>query len=362
MRAAVLSADGELTIERVPVPRPRDGEVLVRVDAVGVCHTDLHVLKNEVAFPRPCVLGHEISGTVVEAAEGFDAGDRVVGGFIMPCTRCAACLDGRDDLCENFFAQNRLRGTLYDGETRLFRDDGSPLAMYSMAGMAEYCVCPASGLTALPEALPRHASAILGCAAMTAYGAVTRAADLRAGQTVAVVATGGVGMSVVQIARALGAAQIIAVDVSGEKLELASRLGATHTVDSRDADPVAAVRELTGGRGVDVAFEALGRPETFEQASAMIADGGTLVAIGIAAGAATAAIEITRLVRRSQRIVGSYGARTRVDLPAVVELAARGGFDLEQAVTRRYGLDEIVQAFDDLGAGRIRGRAIITME
>ncbi|MCU1636649.1 MAG: Alcohol dehydrogenase zinc-binding domain protein [Cryobacterium sp.] len=366
MRAAVLSADGALALETIPVPRPGPGEALIRVQAVGVCHTDLHVLKGEVGFPMPCVLGHEVSGTVVATGdvgpagpEAFQPGDRVVGGFIMPCTECAACLAGRDDLCERFFSMNRLAGTLYDGRTRLARADGTPLAMYSMAALAEYCVCPVSGLARLPENLPFENSAILGCAAMTAYGAVTRAGGIGSGMTIAVVATGGIGMSVVQIARSLGASQVIAVDVSAEKLELARTLGATDTVDVRDGDVVAAVRGLTGGRGVDVAFEALGRPETFEQALRMLADGGTLVAIGIAAGASTASIEITPLVRRSQRIIGSYGARTRVDLPAVVALAAAGGFDLERAVTRRYSLEEAPNAFADLAAGRITGRAIV---
>jgi S-(hydroxymethyl)glutathione dehydrogenase/alcohol dehydrogenase len=210
--------------------------------------------------------------------------------------------------------------------------------------------------------LPFEASAILGCAAMTAYGAVVRAAELSPGNTVAVVATGGVGMSVVQIARALGASRVIAVDVDADKLALASVLGATDVVDSRDGDPVAAVRALTGGAGVDVAFEALGRAQTFEQASRMLADGGRLVAIGIAAGTTTAAVEITPLVRRSQRIIGSYGARTRVDLPAVIALAADGGFDLSRSVTRRYALDDVAAAFDDLAGGHIQGRAVVTMQ
>ncbi|MCS5734783.1 zinc-binding dehydrogenase [Herbiconiux daphne] len=380
MRAAVLSADGVVRVERIPVPVPRAGEALLRVEACGLCHTDVHVLKGEVAFPTPCVLGHEVSGVVValegdggrgirvgdgngegDGGRGIRVGDRVVGGFIMPCTECAACLAGRDDLCERFFSMNRLKGTLYDGESRLARADGETLAMYSMAGMAEYCVSPVSGLVPLPDGLPFDASAVLGCAAMTAYGAVARAAELRPGATVAVVATGGVGMSVVQIARALGAARVIAVDIDTAKLELAMTLGATDVVDSRDADPVAAVRALTGGRGVDVAFEALGRPQTFEQASRMLADGGRLVAIGIAAGAATAAIEITPLVRRGQQIVGSFGARTRVDLPAVVGLAASGAFDLERSVTRRYDLDDVARAFGDLAAGRILGRAVVRM-
>src|SRR5207249_6812746 len=146
---------------------------LVRITACGVCHTDLHVIKGEVPFPTPAVLGHEISGTVVELGEGVEGpavGTRVVGTFIMPCGACEACRSARDDLCEPFFALNRLRGTLYDGETRLFRPDGSPLAMYSMGGLAEYAVVPATALFELPAGLPVEEAAVFGCAALTAYG------------------------------------------------------------------------------------------------------------------------------------------------------------------------------------------------
>src|SRR5260370_10748754 len=146
MKAAILDhAPGRMRIEEIPVPAPLDGEVLIKVAACGVCHTDLHVIKAEVAFPTPAVLGHEISGTVVATGPGVDGlrpDTSVACAFIMPCGRCRSCAVGRDDLCDNFFAMNRLRGTLYDGTTRLRRGDGSPLAMYSMAGLAEYSVVP----------------------------------------------------------------------------------------------------------------------------------------------------------------------------------------------------------------------------
>lgn len=368
MLAAVWSGDpGKLSLERIPVPVPQRDEALIRVAACGVCHTDLHVMKGEVGFPCPAVLGHEISGTVVrlgptaQECQGFAVGDQVVGAFIMPCNACPACAAGRDDLCGNFFAQNRLRGTLYDGTSRLHRDDGTPLAMYSMGGLAEYAVVPTSGLAPLPAQLPIDSSAVLGCAAMTAYGAVRRGAELTLGESMVVVAIGGVGSSIIQVGRASGAYPIIAVDVSDDKLEAATRLGAHFTVNARAGDPVAAVRELTGGVGVDVAFEALGRPETFSQAIKMLADGGRMVAVGIADGTTTANVEITPIVRRAQRIIGSYGARTRVDLRAVVQLAARGAFEVEQAVSCRYPLEEASEAYNALDRGEIQGRAIITM-
>ena len=365
MRAAVLdSAGGDLHVEEVPVPAPRAGEVLVKVGACGVCHTDLHVIKGEVAFPMPCVLGHEIAGTVAAlgpGVQGLKEGSQVACAFIMPCGTCRFCVQGRDDLCETFFAMNRLKGTLYDGETRLSRADGTPLWMYSMGGLADYAVVPAGDVFPLPEGIRPHEAAILGCAVFTAFGAVRNSADLRTGESVAIVAVGGVGMNLVQVARAFGAAQIIAIDIVDEKLEMAKRLGATHTVNGSRDNVVATVRELTGGVGVDVAFEALGRAETFIQASEVLRDGGRMVAIGIAPGTTTAPLEITRLVRRSQRVIGSYGARTRHDMPQVLQLAARGIFRPEDVVTRRYPLEEVDNAYKALARGEIAGRAIIEM-
>jgi succinate semialdehyde reductase (NADPH) len=364
MRAAVLSApQGPLEVEEIPVPEPGPGEILVRVAACGVCHTDLHVMKGEVAFPTPAVLGHEISGTVAALGPGVEGpppGTPVASAFIMPCGTCPACARGRDDLCERFFQLNRLKGVLYDGRTRLHRRDGSPLAMYSMGGLAEYAVVPATDVFPLPAGLPLVESAVLGCAVFTAYGAVRHAADLRAGERVAVVAVGGVGSNVVQVARAFGAAQVIAVDVRDDKLRAAEGLGATHGVNAAREDPVARVRELTGGLGVDAAFEVLGRAETFVQAVEMLRDGGRMVAVGIAPGRTAAPVEITRLVRRGLRIVGSFGARTRADMPEILALAAQGFFRPERMVTRRFRLEEADAAYRALDRGEIVGRAVVT--
>lgn len=365
MRAAVLEAPhAGLKVEEIPVPEPRAGEVLVKVTACGVCHTDLHVMKDETPFPTPAVLGHEITGTVQSlgpGVEGPEPGTPVAASFIMPCGSCRYCVRGRDDVCEKFFSMNRLRGVLYDGETRLRRKDGTPLAMYSMAGLAEYAVVPATDVFPLPAGLPPEESAILGCAVFTAYGAVRNGADLRAGETAAVVAMGGVGSNMVQISRAFGASRVIAVDVSREKLEAARGLGATDTVNGAEEDAVERVMELTGGEGVDVAFEALGRPETFTQAAGMLRDGGRMVAVGIAPGKTAAPVEITRLVRRSQRLIGSYGARTRTDMPEILALAARGFLNPQQTVTRRFPLDEVDSAYKALENGEISGRAVVVL-
>ena len=367
MRAAVLRdiADG-MKVETIRTPRPRTGEVLVRVSACGMCHSDLHVISGAIAFPTPCVLGHEVAGEVVEIGphnehSGLTVGDRVAGGFLMPCGQCEPCAAGRDDLCEPFFSLNRLKGRLYDDTTRLFDLDGNPIWMYSMGGLAEYCVIPSTSVAKLPDGVDPVAGAILGCAAMTAYGAVRRGADLRYGETVAVVATGGVGSNVIQIAKAFGARRIVAIDVADDKLAAAVELGATDTVNSAKVDAREAVMELTAGRGVDVAFEVLGRPQTWLTALDVLRDGGRMVPIGLGAGVQKAEVEINRTVRRSQSIIGSYGARTRRDLPEVVRMAASGVIDYRHIVSRRYGLDEVAAGYQQLHDGQITGRAVVDM-
>lgn len=285
MRAAVLrDYDKGLQVETIRTPRPKAGEVLIKVTACGLCHSDLHVIGGAIAFPLPAVLGHEVAGTIVELGPGtehtgLEVGQQVAGGFLMPCGQCRHCAAGRDELCEPFFELNRLKGVLYDGTTRLYSLDGEPIQMYSMGGLAEYSVVPATALAPVPEGVDPVSSAILGCAAMTGYGAVRRGADLKYGETVAVVAVGGVGSNIVQIARAFGASQVIAIDVADDKLEAVKAFGATATINSMTQDAREEVLKLTNGRGVDVSFEALGIPSTWSTALDVLADGGRMVPI-----------------------------------------------------------------------------------
>lgn len=365
MRAAVWEGPGKpLRIRTIPRPQPAVGEVRIRVAACGVCHSDLHVLRGEVAFPAPAVMGHEVSGVIDAVGEGvpsFAPGDRVVGSFIMPCGTCWQCARNRDDLCETFFAENRLQGNLLDGTSRLTTAEGERLSMYSMGGMAEYAIIPDTAITRVPESLPLEEAAVLGCAGMTAYGAIRAAERVGPGVAVAVVAVGGVGSSIIQIAKHLGAHPIIAIDVDETKLSGARVIGADHTIDGRDPRLNEIVLEATEGRGVEVAFEALGRPQTLEQGLSLLAAGGRLVAVGIADRDAAMSVPITGLVRRAQSIVGSFGGSPQRELPVVVALAADGGFDLAEAVSARYSLDQVQEAYDDLAARRIAGRAIIRM-
>ena len=367
MRAAVLRDHDEgLRVETIRTPRPKAGEVLIKVAACGLCHSDLHVIGGAIAFPLPAVLGHEVTGTIVEVGPGNEhtglkTGQNVAGGFLMPCGQCDACASGHDELCGPFFDLNRLKGLLYDGTTRLATPEGDPISMYSMGGLAEYAVVPSTSVTPVPERIDLVPAAILGCAAMTGYGAVRRGADLRFGETVAVVATGGVGTNIVQIARAFGASQVIAIDVDDDKLAPMPGYGATAVVNSVTHDAREEVLRLTGGTGVDVAFEALGIPATWKTALDVLADGGRMVPIGLGAGVQTAEVEINRTVRRSQSILGSYGARTRQDLPAVVDLAARGVINYKDVVSRRFPLSEAGAGYEALRNHRIQGRAVVDM-
>jgi S-(hydroxymethyl)glutathione dehydrogenase/alcohol dehydrogenase len=363
MKAAVIrEVNAPMQIEELRDPEPMDGEVLIKVAACGVCHSDLHIQDGSIPFPMPVVIGHEISGTVVGLGPGVDdvsVGDRVVGAFIMPCGTCRACRSGREQLCEPFFAHNRRNGTLYDGNTRLFDRSGAPVWMYSMGGLSELAVVPAHGVARVPDRLPLADSAIVGCALMTAYGATMDAAQLEPAQDVAVIGAGGVGMSIVQMARALDAGRIVAVDIDDAKLVLARTLGATDVVNASVADPVAAVQELTDSRGVDVVFEAIGNPVTFRQATNMVADGGRCVMIGIAAPGVAGEIEITRLVRRRLQVIGSLGGRPRHDMAAVMELAGRGALDIQGSIGGRFTLETAAEAYGLLAAGEITGRAVV---
>lgn len=366
MRAAVVrERSGPFVVEELRDPRPGPEEILVEVAAAGACHTDLHIHDGSVAFPLPCVLGHEISGVVAEVGAGVDhvqVGQRVVGAFIMPCGHCAECRGGRSELCVEFFAHNRLSGTLYDGQTRLFDRAGDPVWMYSMGGMSELAVMPALAAVPLPDALPLRESAILGCAFLTALGAAGRVAEVGPGATVAIFGAGGVGSSLIQVCRALGASRVIAVDLDDTKLAAARRLGAGEVVNGSGTDPVAAIRELTDGRGVDVAFEAIGRPVTFRQAGEVCADGGAAVMVGIAPTGALGEVEITRLVRRKLRLLGSFGGRPQEDLPVLMAMAAEGRIDLAGEVSEHVPLEGVDDVFTRLRRGEILGRAVVDVQ
>lgn len=372
MKAVVWRGDPDPTkmkVEMLRMPKPRKGEVLVKVRACGVCHTDLHCIQGEVPFPAPAVFGHEISGTVVGLGEGANesrlpVGTKVACTFIMPCGTCHHCKVGEEDTCEPFFSKNRLKGQLYDGETRLFEKSGEPVAMYSFAGLAEYAVVPETAVFPLPSALTQDLfaeSALLGCAFFTAMGAVRHAAQMKAGQSVVILGAGGIGGGLIQLTKFLGASPVIAVDISDKALQLARELGADHCINALTENVVERIASLTGGLRADICFEALGSKATFEQAIMSVRDGGKACYVGIADVRTKAEVPITHVVRRRISLVGSYGARASQDMPVLIDIAAAGGVKLGSAVTRRFPLEGAAEAYSLLKNRQIAGRAIIEM-
>lgn len=340
---------------------PKPSEVSVEVAACGVCHTDLHVMKDEVAFPRPAVLGHEITGvvkTVGKDVNDLKPGDRVVCSFIMPCKECRHCARGLPEICERFFQKNRLNGQMLDGTTRIHGRNGAPKAMYSMSGHATQAIVPASAVYKLPDSVSLQDAAILGCSLFTAYGAVHQVAGVRPGETVAVIAAGGIGLSIIHLAKAAGALEVIAIDIDDEKLSLARQLGATKTINSNSLEPIEEMQEYLG-HGLDVVFEALGSTPTTRLATDLVDDGGKVVLAGIAPAGQTLDVEITKLVRRKIQILGSFGANPLTVMPKVIALAESGEIDLAKLITHRFAFHEVEEAYSRLAQGRIRGRAVV---
>ena len=391
MRAVVWRGSAnpaDMKVETLKIPVPKANEVLVKVKACGVCHTDLHCIKAEVPFPKPAVFGHEISGEVMycgseEDNEKFPPGTKVMSPFIMPCGSCSFCNQGEEDTCETFFAMNRLKGHLYDDSTRLFSagqadsigKEDEEIAMYSFAGLAEYAVVPKTAVFAIPEKILGtnlfEESCILGCAFFTAFGAIRNAAELKPfvnkdgnskSPSVAVIGCGGVGGALLQLLKYYKISPILAIDVTDGALEQAKKLGADYTINSRtETDVTAKILEITNGKKVDVCFEVIGLKQTFEQAVMGVRDGGKACFIGISDVKTKAEIPITHIVRRRISMVGSYGARASSDMPALLDIAADGGIDLNGAITRRFTLDQAAEAYSLLNERKITGRAIVTL-
>lgn len=331
MRAAVFHGDGRgLSVEEWPIPEPGPGEVLVEVAACGVCHTDLHYLDHGTPTfkPPPIVLGHEVSGTVAAVGAEVDRvaeGDRVLLPAVLTCGSCEACRTGRENVC----AESRMLGNHVDG------------------GYAEYVVAPARDVFHLPDEIPLEEGSIIADALTTPYHAVVNRGRVKPGDAVVVVGCGGIGLNLVQTAAAVGA-RVVAVDVAEEKLEWAARLGAAETVHAPSVERVdKAVRRASGG-GADVAFEAVGKAATQEQALACLKTGGRLVLVGYSPE--TMGLNAGRVMFRELEVVGSLGCRP-VDYPRVIELARRGRLEVAALVTHRFALDEIDRAFDALRAG-----------
>lgn len=344
-----------LSIEEVELDAPAYGEVLVRIRSAGLCHSDLSVINGDRPRPTPMALGHEAAGLVEEVGPGVDdlkAGDAVIMVFMPSCGHCLPCAEGRPALCEPGAAANGA-GTLLSGGRRLSYK-GQPVNHHlGVSAFAEHAVVSRRSLVKIDADLPFDHAALFGCAVLTGVGAVVNTAQLKAGQSVAIVGLGGVGLAALLGAVSAGAAEIIAVDLVAEKRELALTLGATDAIDPRDENAVARIKDLTRG-GVDVAVELAGSVRALSFAYAACRRGGLTVTAGLANPTEKLELQQVSLVAEERTLKGSYIGScvpTR-DIPRYVGLFRAGRLPVDRLLTSTGRLDDINAAFDALADGR----------
>jgi S-(hydroxymethyl)glutathione dehydrogenase / alcohol dehydrogenase len=351
-------------VETVTLAAPRRGEVLVRVAAAGVCHSDVHLADGVLGAGRwPMVLGHEGAGVVEAVGEGVSEvspGDRVAFCFVPSCGVCGACRAGRRTLCEPA-GRNGFAGMLMDGTSRLRARDGAVLQHGLMvACFAEYAVVPAGGAVALPGSIPLWQAALLGCGVVTGMGAVNRA-GVRVGSTVCVIGCGGVGLQVIAGARLAGAARIVAVDRDAGKLEIARRRGATHVIDAaRNGNVVDGILAVVPG-GVDHAFEVVGIPATIRQAWEVLRPGGTAIVVGLAPPGVEVSLPAVEFLSE-KTITGSYYGSSDVNaaIRELAQLVVDGRIDLADVVSDVIALEDVQAALQRLRRGEgVRSVVII---
>jgi alcohol dehydrogenase len=343
-----------LGIEQVELDPPGEGEVLVRIRAAGLCHSDLSVIDGNRPRPLPMVLGHEAAGVVEETGYGVTAlarGDHVVAAFVPSCGHCIPCATGRPALCEPGFAANTA-GTLLSGERRLHDARGAVNHHLGVSGFAQCAVLAANSLVRVPSDLPFAEAALFGCAVITGVGAVVNTAAMPHGASAAIVGLGGVGLAALLAARMLDAEHIVAIDMNERKLAIARELGATATVNAADADAVQKIRDLTRG-GVACAFEMAGSPRALELAYRITARGGTTVSAGLPSPQHQFSVSQVSLVAEERTLKGSYlgSCVPSRDIPHYIDWYRAGRLPVNRLLSERVRLDGINEAFDRLAAG-----------
>ncbi len=364
IRAAVLDAMGAshpyaqsrpLQIQEVELAPPGHGEVLIKVAAAGLCHSDLSVINGDRPRPMPMALGHEASGVVEEVGEGVTdlvPGDHVVIVFVPSCGHCDPCAEGRPALCEPGAAANGA-GTLLSGARRISRVGGQPLNHHlGCSVFAEYATVSRRSLVKIDKSVPLNMAALFGCAVLTGVGAVINTAKVTMGASVAVIGLGGVGLAALIGAAAAGARQIIAIDLSDDKLKMAKALGATHTVNAGQADVAEQVKALSNG-GVEFAFEFAGAIRALELAYRITRRGGTTVTAGLPPSTAMLPLPAVSLVAEERTLKGSY-IGTCVpsrDVPRYISMFQQGRLPVDKLLTGTMPLEDINRGFDLLHAG-----------
>jgi len=355
VRAVVARAKGEpVTIETIEVPDPGPGEVLVAVQACGVCHTDLHYREGAINDDFPFLLGHEAAGVVEEVGDGVtevEAGDFVVLNWRAVCGRCRSCERGRPWYC--FATHNATSRMTLDGE------ELSPAL--GIGAFAEKTVVAAGQATRVNPAVRPEVAGLIGCGVMAGLGAAMNTGGVGRGDSVAVFGCGGVGDAAIEGSRLAGAHTIIAVDIDPRKLEWAREFGATHTVNSAEEDPVEAIRALTGGNGVDVAIEAVGLPVTYEQAFYSRDLAGTVVLVGVPNPEMRIELPMIEVFGRGGSLKSSwYGdCLPSRDFPMLIDLHLQGRLALDRFVSETIGLDEVEEAFHKMMRGEVLRSVVV---
>lgn len=360
-RAAILRRTGApLSQETIALADPGPGDVLVRIRAAGLCHTDLEAIEGQLAVPLPAILGHEAAGEI--AAIGPGVTDRAVGEHVVlswnpHCGQCFYCDQDQPILCARYLG-NAAASYHFDGAPRFFCDELPVHQLMYLGAFAEYCVVQAACAIPIPRALPFDQAALIGCGVMTGVGAATRIAALRWGATAMVIGCGAVGLSAVQGCRLAGAGRILAVDPNPARRALALRLGATEAVDPADA--VAVARAATDGRGADVVIEAAGAPAAFALSLEAVRPGGEVVWLGKTAIGAEVPFRWGSLMQEKRITRSSYGgARPARDFPLIAQAALDGKLDLAAMISARLGLAQINSGFAALKRGEtVRGVVI----
>lgn len=354
MRAALVTNYGDpVQITEVDLAPPQDGEVLVRIEAAGVCHSDLSVVQGKLPYPLPCVIGHEGAGVVEEVGPGVRTvkpGDRVIVNWTPRCGQCYWCNRGQAHLCQT---GHSTLGLMDDGTSRLSREGQMLFHGINAATLAERAVLREGNVIPIDDDVPFDIAAVVGCGVMTGVGAAINTARLEPGETAAVIGLGGVGMSVIQGARAAGAGRIIAIDPVNSKLEAAKRFGATDTINPTSTDVASAVLEATSGRGADVAFEAVGVPALQRQAFDITRRGGRTVMVGVTGLTDELTIPSMFMTLYEKSILGTFygGGDPRSEIPRVLDMWRAGRLDLESMVTGRGKLDDVNAAFETMRSG-----------
>jgi Zn-dependent alcohol dehydrogenase len=350
MKAAVCRSFGDpLVVEDLELAAPKKGEVKVKMSAVAICHSDVHIVRGEWAGEPPLVAGHEGSGIVEEVGDGVTLvkpGDRVVVSLLRSCGRCICCTTAYPYQCEGEFALNT--------EHRMTDAAGNPVKMaIKTAAFAEETVVDQSQLAPVPSDFPMDVAALLACGVITGFGAVVRTAKVPFGSSVAVLGVGGVGLNAVQGAVASGAYPIIAVDILDSKLEAAKQFGATHTVRGDSDSAAEAVLEITGGRGADYAFITVGSTAAVEQGFGMIGKQGTEVLVGIPETGANFSLPAGKFVGAEKKMTGSAmgSTRLRYDIPKHVAAYQEKKLKLDELITNRYSLEDINDAITSMERG-----------